>query len=1294
MSVSWKDLSVKLPALVLVISLLPLLGFGYFAIRTSQQELLATQARASQRTALQGAATIGNHLFELLEDLELAAANLAGGEASQAEWNALIKTILQQEKGLQEVVLVNPSGREIARVTSDEISLTNASADHSRKPAFREALGGSYAISSAHQAAAGGYTATLGVPFRNPETRQVEAVVLAELRLHQVMALTLSLQVGQEGGVYVINRQGQIIGHENMSLTLGENRLENLALVKGAARYRNVEGIQVLGTAVPIRGTDWLVVAERPLVEIKAVGDHLRNLLSAILLVTALLTTLLLVWFMRFRLALPLARLERGAARIGAGQFGDPMPEGRADEIGRMTKAFNLMAAKLQQFTAETERNDWLRSGMNELDAQLRGAPGIKELADVATTYLAGRIDAQVGAFYVSREQGLFEMAGGYAWQGSEDVSRTFAVGEGLVGQAAREQRLLEIDAAPPNYLRIASGLGSADSVHLLVMPLVFAGETVGVMEFGSFQAFRPREKAFLERSAEPVAITLNAASSRLALKQALEKEKTLSEELQAQQEELRASNEELEEQTQHLQASEEQLKTQEEELRTTNEELEEKTEILEERQREILARNRELQAAQRRLAETARDLQAANRYKSEFLANMSHELRTPLNSLLILARDLMTNQNGNLSDDQVESASVIYNSGQDLLALINEVLDLAKIESGKMSLQVVEVEIAEVGERLEGNFRPLADEKGLDFAVTIDENVPETVQTDRQRFEQIAKNLLGNALKFTTKGSVEVHFYRPEPSAPGLSPEIADGCFAMAVRDTGIGIAEDKLQEIFEAFKQADGSISRQFGGTGLGLSISMNLVRILGGALHVASEEGRGSTFTLYLPLTLAVEPESATKSESSASERELPPAKASVTDRPQEDLRPTPVPALPDDRDQLQAEDRCILIIEDDLKFAKILSQLCHKRDFRVLHAADGETGIKLIRDYQPDAIFLDLKLPGIQGFEVLDWLKKNSDLRHIPVHVMSVEEQASRAHQLGAVGFLNKPIGEQDLEQAFARITGFAKGNLRRLLVAEDDPNQQKAIALLIGNGDVQTVTAGSGREVLEKLRCEQFDCMILDLSLSDISGFALLKKLKEEEVSIPPTIVYTGRELSPEEVEQLQEYASSIIIKGAQSPERLLDEASLFLHRVVAGLPEQKQKMIRALYESDEAFLERKLLLVDDDMRNVFAIGKILGDRGFHVFKAANGQKALEILDAEPDMDIVLMDIMMPVMDGYEAMREIRRQRRFADLPILALTAKAMRDDRQRCIEAGANDYVTKPVDIDRLLSLLRVWLHR
>lgn len=732
-------------------------------------------------------------------------------------------------------------------------------------------------------------------------------------------------------------------------------------------------------------------------------------------------------------------------------------------------------------------------------------------------------------------------------------------------------------------------------------------------------------------------------------------------EELQMQQEELRQLNEELEQQAQNL-------KQQQAELQMTNEELEEQTQSLEEK-------NKEVEASKNDIEQKTKQLEISSKYKSEFLANMSHELRTPLNSLLILSKDLSENKNKNLDDVQVESAEIIYKSGHDLLVLINEILDLSKIEAGKISITIEKIVLKNFTDNLIRNFRHQAQQKGLELICNLGTDLPEFIITDAQRLDQILKNLLSNAIKFTEKGSVTISIDRNTATSLNIS-----------VSDTGIGISEDKQTSIFEAFQQAEGGTSRKYGGTGLGLSISRKLAKLLQAEITVDSVLNQGSAFSLIIPFEIHPEQEA-------VSTRKI--ETVVYAPRSEQDATFLNYSTIEDDRNTIISDDKVVLIIEDDRNFASILLKQANKKGFKCLSAATGEDGLLLASKYKPLAIILDMGLPGITGKQVLQELKANPSVRHIPVHIISADDRSLEPIREGAVEYLMKPISKDGLEEAFNRIENFVNRKIKNLLIIEDNENARKAMIILIGNGDVKCFEAATGKEALELYEHNNIDCIILDIGLPDMSGFDLIQKLESiKGQNMPPIIVYTGKELTKEENDFIHKYAESIIIKGIKSEERLLDETALFLHRTISNLPKSKQLIINNLYDKEAIFHSKKILLVDDDMRNIFALSKILQERGMEVIKSENGKKALEMLDTHADIDMVLMDIMMPEMDGYEAMKRIRSQIKFRSLPVIALTAKAMKDDKQKCIDAGANDYITKPIDVERLLSLMRVWLSK
>ncbi len=751
---------------------------------------------------------------------------------------------------------------------------------------------------------------------------------------------------------------------------------------------------------------------------------------------------------------------------------------------------------------------------------------------------------------------------------------------------------------------------------------------------------------------------------------------------LQEQQDELRKANEELEEQAQALRASEESLQAQQEELRVINEELEAQAKLLADQRNELLDKNEALHDSQKVLEEKTRALELSSKYKSEFLSTMSHELRTPLNSILILSNSLSDNKHGNLSEKQVEHAKVIHSAGSDLLALINDILDIAKVEEGKMQLVIEPLDIADLGEHLRRNFEHVAQHRGLSFHVEVAPGTPGPLFTDRQRLEQVLRNFFSNAFKFTHQGGVSLHIGPAPEDVRFKRIQSSQGpVVALAVTDTGIGVPAEKQELIFEAFQQADGTTSRKYGGTGLGLTISREFSQLLGGEVHLFSEgEGRGSTFTLYLPVG-SPSTENANAADAMPAEmvRMAASSFAALAD----------APARPD------GAQKTLLIIEDDENFSEVLSELAQEFGFRSLTAHDGERGIEMARQTRPDAIILDIGLPGIDGWEVLETLKNDALTREIPVHCFSGHDESAKAIRMGAIAYYKKPATLDQIKEAFSKIETRSSTGIRRLLVVEDNSVQHSAIHALFEDSQVDVTVCTTGREALDSLQRESFDCVILDLSLPDMDGFTLLETIHEDD-AYPnvPVIIYTARDLTREQEARLRKYADRIILKTDQSADRLLSEASLFLHWVESSKEQGKPRQADAGVHRDDIFSGCKVLLVDDDMRNIYALSASLEEWGCVVQMANNGLESLAALDADPSIDIVLMDIMMPEMDGYEAMKRIRSQDRFKKLPMLALTAKAMRDDRAKCIEAGANDYITKPVDTEKLQSLMRVWLRR
>jgi HAMP domain-containing protein/signal transduction histidine kinase/DNA-binding response OmpR family regulator len=1013
-------------------------------------------------------------------------------------------------------------------------------------------------------------------------------------------------------------------------------------------------------------------------------------------------------------------------------------------EVADLKDNINQMIANLRETTERNESQDWLNSNLARFSGLMQGQRDLGTVSKLIMSELTPTVNAQFGAFFLTDtdgdgngngagqgEVGELALVASYGYKKRKNVSNRFKPGEALVGQAALEKKPILITEPPDDYIHVASGLGEATPRNIIVLPVLFEEQVLGVMELASFRPFDETIQQFLDQLMETIGVVLSTIIANMRTEDLLQQSQSLtqelqsqSEELQSQQDELKRSNAELEEQAKSLKASEELLQTQQEELQQTNEELQEKAALLSQQNRDIEIKNREIELARASLEEKAEQLALSSKYKSEFLANMSHELRTPLNSLLILSNLLAANEDENLSEKQIEFANTIHQAGSDLLALINDILDIAKVEAGKMDVHPSHVGITQIRDYVERSFRPLASQKELGFEISIAEDVPTSIETDEQRLEQVLKNLLSNAFKFTEQGGVTLRIERA-PKDLAFASEIltrADGVLAFAVSDSGIGVADDKLKLIFEAFQQADGTTSRKYGGTGLGLSISREITRLLGGEIKAESTLGEGSTFTLYLPENFIPVDQFGGSRTSSTPDVELPVPDLGESE-PETEAEPQLVPApsngdrvaaaeaeaarvdeealalppgLDDDRASLLPGDRVFLLIEDDEELARTALELGHERGFKGLIALRGEAGLALAHEYKPDAILLSLQLPITDGSIILEHLKRHPDTRHIPVHVMSDADHRQEVLRAGAVGYIDKPLSQDALGAVLDAVGSFIERRVKNLLVVEDDDTERDAIIELIGSGDdVDIVGVGSSEEALAQLSDKPFDCMVLDLKLPDGSGFQLLEKIKKtKRYAGLPVIVHTGRDLTRREETRLKKYADTIIVKDVRSPERLLDETSLFLHRIEARLPHDKRKILEQLHNADAVFEGKKVLIVDDDVRNVFALASVFEGRGMDVLFAENGREGLATLQANPDVDLVLMDIMMPEMDGYETTRAVRDLPEFQALPIVALTAKAMKGDREKSIASGASDYITKPVDVDQLLSLMRVWLYQ
>ncbi|HKY33154.1 MAG TPA: response regulator, partial [Candidatus Polarisedimenticolia bacterium] len=914
-------------------------------------------------------------------------------------------------------------------------------------------------------------------------------------------------------------------------------------------------------------------------------------------------------------------------------------------EVEALKDNINEMIRNLRETTRKNAEQDWLKTNLAKFTRMLQGQRDLETVARQILSEMAPLVEAQYGAFYSYTEPGspggnghrapALGVTAGYACPDRKTLPGKIEVGEGLVGQCAMERRPILVEEAPPDYIRVGSGLGSSRPSSVVVLPVLFEEKVKAVIELASFSRFSAIHLHFMEQLTESIGIVLNTIEATMRTEDLLKQSQTLAQELQQ-----------------------------------INAELEEK----------------------------ADQLARTSKYKSDFLANMSHELRTPLNSLLILAKMLYENRDGNLSPKQVEFAKGIHSSGTDLLALINDILDLSKIESGTTPVEVEDIRLQDLAQDVELNFRHVAQNRRLGFDVELDPLSPPSIQTDAKRLQQVLRNLLSNAFKFTPSGRVTL---RVGVALKGWSAyqdtlNRARAVVAFAVMDTGIGIPPEKHRMVFEPFHQADMTTSRKYGGTGLGLSISREIARMLGGELRLESAEGQGSTFTLYLP-DLYVPPRPAAAQEVEAAD--VPavalPETGETVPLGESQVSLTLPRGTRDDRAAIVPGDRVLLIVEDDMEFASEVLEAAHALEFKGLIAHGGEAGLIMARRHRPHAITLDIRMADMDGWALLDYLKHDPETRHIPVQIISVVRQKHRALRLGAFAHLAKPASRRSLEESLSRLKAFAERRVRRVILVEDEDVQRRALVDLLSSQDVEIVQSASGGEALEALKSSSFDCMVLDLTLPDMTGFEVLERLKGLPAgSRTPVVIYTGRDLGPQEESSLRKVSRAIIVKDARSPGRLLDEVALFLHRPQASFPEPQRQMLRAIRQNDPALSGKQVLIADDDIRNIFALTSVLERSDMKVRYVQNGREAVESLQNGDEADIVLMDIMMPELDGYEAIRRIRKVERFQSLPIIALTAKAMKGDRERCIEAGASDYIPKPVDTDRLLSLIRVWLQR
>jgi HAMP domain-containing protein/CheY-like chemotaxis protein/signal transduction histidine kinase len=935
-------------------------------------------------------------------------------------------------------------------------------------------------------------------------------------------------------------------------------------------------------------------------------------------------------------------------------------------EVAELKDNINTMINNLRLTTERNTEQDWLKTNLARFTGMLQGQRDLATVGRMLLSELTPLVNAQQGVIYQMGSEDSAEMVllSGFAGDGEDGHLRRLKVGEGLIGQCAAEKRRMLINDLPPNTISVRSGLFEAIPRNVIVLPVLFEDRVKAVIELASLSAFTQSHLAFLEQLTASIGIVLNSIEATMQTEGLLKQSQQLATELQ----------------------------TQQKELQQTNEQLAQKAQQLAEQNVEVERKNQEIEQARRALEEKAKELALTSKYKSEFLANMSHELRTPLNSILVLGQQLSDNPDGNLTPKQVEFARTIHAAGTDLLNLITDILDLSKIESGTVSVEAEEVFFASLLDQVERPFRHEAENRHLTFEVQAEPHLARSVVTDSKRLQQVLKNLLSNAFKFTEVGGVRLTV---SPAKSGWSEDHpvlskAASVVAFEVSDTGIGIPLEKQRIIFEAFQQADAGTSRKYGGTGLGLAISRELANLLGGEIQLRSAPGRGSTFTLYLPQTY-VGPASGGVAVTAKTTERVPvspaPMPLSVVEHP--------IERIEDDRENLQPDDAILLIVEDDPHYARVLVDLSHDMGLKVLVADRGAEALQLAQEYHPSAVSLDVFLPDMLGWTVLNHLKQDPKTRHIPVQMLTLDEDRAHGLARGAFSFITKPTTSEGLKDALARIKEYSAPRRKRLLVVEDNPAEQLSIKELLGYEDIDVTTVATGQEAIETVTQEQFDCVVLDLRLPDISGFEVLERFRDTpSLNDLPVVVFTGKELSPEEDARLHSLARSVVVKGVESPERLLDETALFLHRVVSDLPPEKQRLLERLHHSDDALVGKNVLIVDDDVRNIFALSSLIERRGMKVITAGTGREAIAKLESTPEIAIVLMDIMMPEMDGYETMQVIRQNAKFRRLPIIALTAKAMKGDREKCLEAGASEYLAKPVNTDQLLSSLRMWLHR
>lgn len=972
--------------------------------------------------------------------------------------------------------------------------------------------------------------------------------------------------------------------------------------------------------------------------------------------------------------------IQNLANKIAAGDYAIRLDEKDKDGLGSLSLALNKMTTSLDTSFRQLSEKEWLQKGIADLNNLMVGEQEVNILASRIIEFLAHYTNSQAGALYIMEGSKELQLSGSYALRHTIKNQR-IQTGEGVAGQCALSGKEIVIAAIPENDIYISFAAGEARPGNIIAVPVYHDNYINSVIELASFTPFSEQYVSFLKDVAHNIGVAINSAQNRKKLQELLEETQSQAEELQAQHSELENLNTELEAQTEKLQASEEELRVQQEELLQSNQELEERSRLLEDKNQVIIQRNHEIQRK-------AEELALSTKYKSEFLANMSHELRTPLNSILLLSRLMSENKDSTLNEEQLSYAKVIRSSGEGLLNLINEILDLSKIEAGKMDIEYADVQIKEVLDDMYSLFTPLAAEKNIDLRTNISLEVPSVIRTDKVRLEQILKNLLSNSIKFTSEGYISLDIRTNATDRNYLD---------FIVKDTGIGISPDKQQLVFEAFQQEDGSTRRKYGGTGLGLSITRELTKLLNGKITLNSEQGKGTEFIITLPVaemaknreTPAVMQTTAIKTEADVEEQ------VKKKEQRQRYITPVAPSDIPDDKNKLREGDKIMLIIEDDTNFAKILMDFSRRNGYKVISAVTGEQGIDFANQYKPHAILLDIMLPVKDGWEVMEELKSNPSTRHIPVHIMSAMEIKKESIAKGAVDYINKPVALEQLRTVFNKLEDVLTKENKKVLIIEENPKHAKALAYFLESFNVTADIKTNVDESVSALQKQDIDCVILDMGIPDQAAYETLEAIKKKPgLEKLPIIVFTGKNISKSEESRIKRYADSIVVKTAHSYQRILDEVSLFLHLVAESKDARKENgQAQTLGALHEVLKDKTVLIADDDVRNIFSLTKILEQYKINVLSATDGKDALKQLEKNPKIDLVLMDMMMPEMDGYEATRKIREIPRFRRLPVLAVTAKAMMGDREKCINAGASDYISKPVDMDQLISLLRVWLY-